>query len=59
MLFVNSFNDKMTLAYHLRNLFSVHLKNNGKKIIKTFILLLKPDTKEKYLEIFCNSDTKI
>lgn len=41
ILFVNSINNKIILAYHLYNLLSVYMKNDGKRIIKTFTLVLE------------------
>ena len=35
MVFVDSLDDGMTLAHHLRNLLPAHMKNNGERIIRT------------------------
>ena len=59
MVFVNSLDDGMTLAYHLCNLLSAHIKNDGERIIRTFISVFEPDAKEEYLEDFHNGNTRI
>ena len=59
MIFVNGLDDGMTLAYYLCKILSAHMKNDEKKIIRTFTLVLEPNAKEEYLKDFCNSDTRI
>lgn len=59
IIFFDSLDKKITLAIYLQNLFFKHIKSNGKKLIKTFTLILKPNTKAKYIRNFCNSDIKI
>lgn len=48
IVFVNSFDNGMTLVYHLCNLLSAQMKNNRERIIRIFTLVLKPNAKEKY-----------
>lgn len=59
MIFVNNFNEEVILAIYLQNLLFAQMKSFKKRLIKTFTLILKPDTKIKYLKKFCNSDTRI
>lgn len=47
IVFVNSLDDRMILAYHLHNLLLTYTKNDRKRIIKTIILVFEPDTKEE------------
>lgn len=51
MIFVNSFDERMILVNLLHNLILIYMKNNRKKIIKTFTLVLKLDTKYKVRSI--------
>lgn len=59
IVFVNSFDDRMQLAYHLCNLLLVYMKNDRKKIITTFTFIFEPDAKEEYLINFYNDDIRI
>lgn len=59
MIFVNGFDNEILLIYHLCNLFLAYMKNDRKRIIRIFTLVLEPYTEEKYLENFYNGDIKI
>ena len=49
----------MNLIIYLQNLLFAYMKSDRKKLIRIFISIIKPDTKTKYLEDFCNGNTKI
>lgn len=59
MVFVDSLDKRTTLAIHLQNLLFKYMQNDKKRLIRTFSLILEPDTKIKYLKDFYNSDTRI
>ena len=59
IVFINSFNKKIILVIYLWNLFHMHIRNNGKRLIKTFISIFILDIKVKYLKKFYNNNTKI
>lgn len=59
IILINIFHKKVILAIYLQNLLFEYMKNNGRILIKTFILILKLDIKSKYLKNFCNNDIKI
>lgn len=59
MIFINGFDERVMLAIYLQNLLSKYMKNDRKRLIRTFILILKWGTKVKYLEDFHNNNTKI
>lgn len=54
IIFVNSCNNRITIANHLHNLLFIYKKNNKEKIIKIFTLILELNIKEKYLKDFRN-----
>ncbi len=59
MVFVDSLDEGTILAIYLRNLLLEHMQSDEKRLIRTFNLILEPDTKTEYLEDFHNNDTKI
>ena len=59
IVFVNSLNKKIMLILYLQNLLITYMKNDRKKLIKIFILILEPDIKTKYSKKFYNSNIKI
>ena len=59
IVFVHSFDIVMILIYNSYNLLFKYIKNDEKKIIRIFTLILKSDAKKNYLEDFCNGNTRI
>ncbi len=59
IVFVDSLDERITLAYHLCNLFPAYMKKDIKRLIQILNLILESDTKAQYLEDFCNDDIKI
>lgn len=49
MIFVDSLNKRIILAIHLYNLLFEYIKDNRKKLMRTFTLILELDTKSKFL----------
>lgn len=48
MIFVSIFDNKMTLVYHLCNLFPTYIKKDGERIIKIFTLILESNAKKVF-----------
>lgn len=59
IVFVDSLDKKVMLAIYFQNLLSEYIKDYGERLIKTFTLILKLNRKAKYLEDFCNDNTRI
>lgn len=59
IVFVDSLDKKITLAYHLCNLFSIFIKKDIEKLIQILNLILESDIKAQYLEDFCDDNIKI
>lgn len=59
MVFVDYLDERVILGNHLHNLLPVHMKKDRKRLIRTFISRLEPDTKAKYRENFHNGNTRI
>ena len=59
MIFVNSLDKKVTLAIYLQNLLFAYIKYDRKRLIRTFISILKLDIKAKYLKNFYDDNIRI
>lgn len=59
MVFVNSLDKGVTLVIYLQNLLFTYIKYNRKRLIKTFISILKLDIKAKYQKKIYNDNTRI
>ena len=59
MVFINSLDNRVTLANHLRNLLTTYMKKDEVRLIQIFNSILELDIKAQYLEDFRNGDTKI
>lgn len=59
MIFGDSIGPKIAIAKHFWSLFLDMLKNKDKKIIQSFFLDLKPETKIRWLKDFINGDIQI
>lgn len=52
MIFIDNFEDEIIFIHYLHNILLMHIKNDRKRIIRTFTLVLESDVKEKYLKDF-------
>lgn len=59
MIFVNNIEKSIALEKYLQSFPSKNLKNRDKKIIISFLSILKTKTRTNYLKDFLNSNTNI
>ena len=59
MIFINSIDKDIALRKYLQTLLLDNLKDRGKKIILSFLSILKAKTKIDWLKNFLNGNTRI
>lgn len=59
MIFTHNLDKQSILAIYLQNPFLTYIKSDRKMLIRRFSLIFKLDIKAKYINDFCNGDTKI